>query len=40
MNLEIPKVYLETTIFNFPFADDAPALQKDTLKKVIENEEE
>ncbi|MDR3244316.1 MAG: hypothetical protein LBT79_06155 [Elusimicrobiota bacterium] len=32
MNLEIPKVNLETTIFNFPFADDAPALQRDTLK--------
>jgi len=27
-----PKIYLETTIFNFPFADDAPQLREDTLK--------
>ena len=27
-----PKIYLETTIFNFPFADDAPQLRADTLK--------
>ena len=27
-----PKIYLETTIFNFPFADDAPELRADTLK--------
>jgi len=27
-----PKIYLETTIFNFPFADDAPELKADTLK--------
>ena len=27
-----PKIYLETTIFNFPFADDAPELKADTIK--------
>ena len=27
-----PKIYLETTIFNFPFTDDAPELRVDTLK--------
>jgi len=27
-----PKIYLETTIFNFPFADDAPELKADTLE--------
>ena len=27
-----PKIYLETTIFNFPFAEDAPQLRADTLK--------
>jgi len=27
-----PKIYLETTIFNFPFVDDAPELKADTLK--------
>jgi len=27
-----PKIYLETTIFNFPFADDAPELRADTIK--------
>jgi predicted nucleic acid-binding protein len=27
-----PKIYLETTVFNFPFADDAPQLRADTLK--------
>jgi predicted nucleic acid-binding protein len=32
MSLEIPKVYLETTMFNFPFADDAPKFQRDTLE--------
>jgi predicted nucleic acid-binding protein len=26
------KIYLETTIFNFPFADDAPQYQDDTRK--------
>ena len=28
----IPTIYLETTIFNFPFANDAPQYQADTLK--------
>jgi predicted nucleic acid-binding protein len=28
----MPKVYLETTIFNFPFAEDAPQYRADTLK--------
>jgi len=27
-----PAVYLETTIFNFPFADDAPQYRADTLR--------
>jgi len=30
--MRIPKIYLETTIFNFPFADDAPQYRADTLK--------
>ncbi|MDR2089410.1 MAG: hypothetical protein LBP73_08655 [Clostridiales Family XIII bacterium] len=30
--MRIPKVYLETTVFNFCFADDAPEKKKDTLK--------
>jgi len=28
----VPAIYLETTIFNFPFADDAPQYRADTLK--------
>jgi predicted nucleic acid-binding protein len=32
----IPKIYLETTIFNFPFADDAPQYKTDTLKLFTE----
>ncbi|MCL2293663.1 MAG: hypothetical protein FWC36_02190 [Spirochaetes bacterium] len=28
----IPTIYLETTIFNFPFVDDAPQYRADTLK--------
>ena len=27
-----PKIYLETTIFNFPFVEDAPQLRADTIK--------
>ncbi|MDR2490028.1 MAG: hypothetical protein LBD20_01330 [Spirochaetaceae bacterium] len=27
-----PKIYLETTIFNFPFMDDAPQYTADTLR--------
>jgi len=30
--MRIPKIYLETTIFNFPFADDAPQYRADTLR--------
>jgi len=30
--MRIPKIYLETTIFNFPFAEDAPQYKADTLK--------
>ena len=30
--MKIPKIYLETTIFNFPFVDDAPQYRADTLK--------
>jgi hypothetical protein len=30
--MSIPKIYLETTMFNFPFADDAPQYKADTLK--------
>jgi hypothetical protein len=30
--MKIPKIYLETTIFNFPFAEDAPQYKADTLK--------
>ena len=34
--LRIPMIYLETTIFNFPFADDAPHYQADTLRFFAE----
>jgi hypothetical protein len=30
--MTVPKIYLETTIFNFPFADDAPQYRADTLR--------
>jgi hypothetical protein len=30
--MSVPKVYLETTMFNFPFADDAPQYRADTLR--------
>jgi hypothetical protein len=30
--MRIPKVYLETTVFNFFFADDAPDKKQDTLQ--------
>lgn len=29
--MKIPKVYIETSVFNFVFADDAPELQRHTL---------
>ena len=32
----IPTIYLETTIFNFPFVDDAPQYRADTLKLFTE----
>jgi hypothetical protein len=32
----IPTIYLETTIFNFPFADDAPQYRADTLRLFAE----
>jgi len=34
--MRVPTVYLETTIFNFPFADDAPQYKADTLKLFME----
>ena len=34
--MKIPTIYLETTIFNFPFADDAPQYKADTLKLFSE----
>jgi hypothetical protein len=34
--LKIPSIYLETTIFNFPFADDAPQYQADTKRLFSE----
>jgi hypothetical protein len=30
--MSTPRIYLETSIFNFPFADDAPQYKADTLK--------
>jgi predicted nucleic acid-binding protein len=30
--MSTPRIYLETTIFNFPFADDAPQYKEDTKK--------
>ena len=30
--MRIPKIYLETSVFNFYFADDAPDKKQDTLK--------
>ena len=30
--MRVPKVYLETSVFNFCFADDAPEKKRDTLK--------
>jgi len=33
---KIPSIYLETTIFNFPFADDAPQYQADTKRLFTE----
>jgi predicted nucleic acid-binding protein len=37
--MRIPKIYLETTIFNFFFTDDAPEKAQDTLKLFQEIQE-
>jgi predicted nucleic acid-binding protein len=29
--MRIPRVYIETSVFNFIFADDAPDKQQDTI---------
>jgi predicted nucleic acid-binding protein len=34
--MRVPKIYLETTIFNFPFADDAPQYRDDTRRLFAE----
>jgi len=34
--MRVPTIYLETTIFNFPFADDAPQYKADTLRLFAE----
>ena len=34
--MRVPTIYLETTIFNFPFADDAPQYKADTLQLFAE----
>ena len=34
--MRVPSIYLETTIFNFPFADDAPQYQSDTKRLFAE----
>jgi predicted nucleic acid-binding protein len=34
--MRIPTIYLETTIFNFPFVDDAPQYKADTLRLFAE----
>ena len=34
--MRVPAIYLETTIFNFPFADDAPQYKADTLRLFAE----
>ena len=34
--MRVPAIYLETTIFNFPFADDAPHYKADTLRLFAE----
>ena len=33
---KVPSIYLETTIFNFPFVDDAPQYKADTLQLFAE----
>jgi len=34
--MRIPMIYPETTIFNFPFADDAPQYQAEALRLFAE----
>ena len=34
--MRIPDIYLETTIFNFPFANDSPQYKVDTLRLFAE----
>ncbi|MDR2728800.1 MAG: hypothetical protein LBB56_06675 [Chitinispirillales bacterium] len=34
--MRIPSIYLETTIFNFPFVDDSPQYRTDTLRLFAE----
>ena len=34
--MRIPTIYLETTIFNFPFANDAPHYKTDTMRLFVE----
>jgi hypothetical protein len=34
--MRVPTIYLETTIFNFPFAGDAPQYQEDTRRLLAE----
>lgn len=37
--MRIPTIYLETTIFNFPFAADAPQYRADVLRLFAEIKE-
>jgi hypothetical protein len=39
MRVEKPKIYLETTMFNFPFADDAPQYRADAPGEVIHEDD-
>ncbi|MDR3170898.1 MAG: hypothetical protein LBU17_04625 [Treponema sp.] len=34
--MEVLKIYLETTIFNFPFVDDSPQYKKDAQDFLAE----
>jgi predicted nucleic acid-binding protein len=34
--MRVPTIYLETTIFNFPFSDDAPNYKADAIKLFSE----
>jgi predicted nucleic acid-binding protein len=34
--MKTPKIYLETTMFNFPFADDSPQYKADTIRLFSE----